>query len=247
MKNGIKRHPFVVCCDILLSFVYLSMEKILVKYPTRSRPELFLKTISEYYSKAFDNSKIEYLISYDEDDDTMTSEVLAEAFRLCPQIKMHPGKSESKIHACNRDVEHADQWDIMLLVSDDMEVQVENWDQIIRSDFKKYFPEGDGVLWYHDGSKQKVITTLSCMDKKYYDTFGYIYYRGYKSFFSDNEFTEVAKAKNKIRFIDHVIIKHQHPQWGEAVKHDSLYEKNNVYWKHDQELYNNRRNTNFPL
>lgn len=219
--------------------------KILVKYPTRSRPELFLKTISDYYNKAFDNSNIEYIVSYDIDDESMTDQVIEQAIKICPQLKCYGGTSESKIHACNRDVERSIGWDIILLISDDMEVQIENWDQIIRDDFKELFPGGDGALWYHDGSKQKVITTLSCMDRKYYDRFGYIYYPGYKSFFSDNEFTDIAKSLNKIVFIDDVIIKHQHPNWGGGVKTDELYEKNNGPWDHDQALYNQRRALNF--
>lgn len=219
--------------------------KILVKYPTRSRPELFLKTISDYYNKAFDNSSIEYIVSYDIDDEAMTEQVIEQAIKICPQLKCYGGTSKSKIHACNRDVERADNWNIILLISDDMEVQIENWDQIIRNDFNRLYPQGDGVLWYHDGSKQKVITTLSCMDKKYYDRFKYIYYPGYKSFFSDNEFTDIAKSLNKIIFIDNVIIKHQHPQWGGTVKHDELYKKNNDPWDHDQALYNQRRALNF--
>jgi hypothetical protein len=221
-------------------------KRILVKYPTRQRPELFLKTLKDYHEKSFDNSSITYLVSFDANDATMTEIVLKEAYSY-GNVLMCSGFSESKIHACNRDVNNITGWDIILLISDDMEVQVHNWDQIIRDDFEKYFPNGDGVLWYHDGSKQKVITTMSCMGKKYYDMFGYLYYPEYKSFFSDNEFTDIAKVLGKIKFIDHVIVKHEHPQWGGSVKHDELYERNNTPWKEDEALYYKRKSLNFKL
>lgn len=225
------------------------MEKILVKYPTRSRPALFLKTLSAYIEKAKNNDSIIYLVSYDQDDESMTGDILDQAKRLPANIILRSGLSDSKIHACNRDIIDIpqDMWDIILLISDDMHVQADGWDRIIRDDFKRHFPDGDGVLWYHDGSKQKVITTLSCMGKKYYEQFMYLYYTGYKSFFSDNEFTEVAKAKNKIKFIDNVIIKHEHPQWGGSVQRDELYLINDAPWKHDQDLYGKRKGLNFPI
>lgn len=218
------------------------MLKILVKYPTRQRPELFLKTLKAYIDKASDNSNIDYLISYDVDDESMSTEVINNALILHPNVFCKKGLSDSKIHACNRDVnEFHKPWDIILLISDDMHVQVEEWDNVIREKMEKHYPDTDGCLWFHDGSKQKVISTLSCIGKKYYERFGWIYNPKYKSFFCDNEYTDVARSLNKITFIDKVIIKHEHPQWGGGVKHDALYERNNGPWEHDGNLYRSRQ------
>jgi len=219
---------------------------LLVKYPTRQRPELFLKTLKEYHDKAFCNAQTTYLVSYDLDDLSMTHEVIKEAKRY-GNVMMIGGSSDNKIHACNRDMDYAKNWDVVLLISDDMEVQKDGWDATILMDMDKYYPNGDGVLWYHDGSKQRVITTLTCMDKKYYSRFGFLYNPIYKSFFCDNEFTDIARKLNKIKFIDNVIIKHQHPQWGGKVKHDELYERNNAPWKEDQNTYETRKRFNFGL
>jgi len=220
---------------------------ILVKYPTRQRPDLFLKTISKYIELANDNSRILYLVSYDQDDITMTSEVVKSALKLPANVIMKEGVSISKIDACNRDIDSVPSamWDIVLLVSDDMECMVKGWDDVIRKDMQLQYNDTDGCLWYHDGSKQRVISTLSCMGKKYYERFGYLYHPIYKSFFCDNEYTDVAKSMGKIKFIDNVIIKHQHPQWGGAVKHDDLYERNNGPWKEDQNNYYQRKAKGF--
>jgi hypothetical protein len=214
---------------------------ILVKYPTRSRPQLFLKTLSEYIAKASDNDSIQYIISYDIDDKSMTHEVIETAMYFHPNVKVFAGHGISKIEACNRDIEKADKWDILLLISDDMECKAQGWDNLIRESMKVEYPDTDGCLWFHDGSDQRFISTLSCIGNKYYNRFGYIYHPSYKSFFCDNEYTEVAKALKKIKFIETVIVKHQHPSWGGKVQFDSLYLRNDKYWTHDENNFITRR------
>lgn len=225
---------------------------ILVKMPSRSRPEKLISNIQEYYEKATNKTSIGFLVSIDEDDETQQV-VLDWYGKNKIGVLLKIGKSESKIHACNRDIEQVTEfgldWDIVVLASDDMRVQVHGWDEIIRQNMAKHFQDTDGCLWFNDGAKhsagaKQVICTLSIIGRKYYDQYGYIYYPGYKSFFCDNEFTEVAAAQKKITYIDQVIIRHEHPHWGYG-KQDDLYKENQKYWKHDQELYHSRKQSAF--
>jgi len=226
----------------------MNNQRILVKFPTRSRPELFSETLKGYIDNADDNSNISYLISCDSDDYSINTDIIEKAKELNAQnLIFQFGDSDSKIHACNRDIERVKEWDIILLASDDMHVQVKGWDTIIRNDMARLFPDTDGCLWYHDGSHQRQISTLSCMGRKYYDRFGYIYHPSYKSFWCDNEYTEVAQSLGKITFIDNVIIKHNHPAWYSDVKTDELYKRNDLHWNHDIENYNKRKSLNFPI
>jgi hypothetical protein len=218
--------------------------KILVKFPTRSRPEQFLKTLAEYYNKAKDNKNIEYLISYDLDDSKMTPNVIAKAKSLGGNIKMIGGHSKSKIHACNRDVEKARDWDIVLLVSDDMFIQVDEWDEILRYNMLKNYPDTDGCLWFND-SHQIRICTLTCMGKKYYERFNYLYHPSYKSLWCDNEFTEVAQKLGKMTYVNLKLVNHQHPCWGRKMQMDDLYRINEGFFKIDAENYNKRKAKNF--
>lgn len=220
------------------------MFKILAKYPTRSRPDLFLKTLSEYINLANDNSTIQYLISYDADDVTMSLDVIEKAIALHPNVVMVEGEGVNKIEACNRDIEKAEEWDICLLISDDMEIKADGWDDKLRQDMNRFYPDTDGCLWYFDGS-QSEICTLSCVGKKYYDRFEYLYHPSYKSFYCDNEFTEVAQSTNQIKFISQTIIKHQHPAWGGGVKEDALYRRNDIYWNNDSNNYQKRKANGF--
>lgn len=220
--------------------------KILAKYPTRQRPELFLKTLAKYISLAHKNEDIYYLVSYDSDDVTMTPAVIAAAALMHDNVLIRPGSSKSKIHACNRDIETApDDWDVLLLISDDMFCQVEGWDEAIRYDMHQHFPDTNGCLWYNDSDQQRVCT-LSVIGRKYYDEMGYIYHPSYESLWCDNEFTEVAQQKNKMAIIDKKIIVHEHPAWGGEVKQDELYKRNDRLWTKDKRNYEKRKALGFP-
>lgn len=225
------------------------IKSILVKYPTRQRPAQFLETLRGWVDKQ-DGPNVTYLISYDVDDETMTPEVIKEAESLAERVILVKGSSQSKIDACNRDIErytqYFPQWGIILLVSDDMICNQEGWDNIIRKEFETHYPDTDGCIWFHDGSKQKVISTLSCMGRKYYDRFGYVYHPDYKSFFCDNEYTEIAQKYKKIIFVDTVLARHEHPNWLGGHKDDALYQRNQPHWKKDSALYYDRKAKGFP-
>ncbi len=222
------------------------MNRILIKYPTRQRPEQFLKTLKGYIDKANDNSRIEYLISIDEDDLSMNNhEVIDAALSFSEGITIWKGKGVSKIEACNRNIQKAfKDWDILLLVSDDMECIAQGWDDRLISDMQRNFPTTDGCLWYHDGAQQS-ICTLSCIGRNYYDRFGYIYHPSYKSFFCDNEFTDIATNHRKMKLIPRMIIKHQHPSWDGNMKDDALYQRNNKFWAEDEANYHKRKANGF--
>lgn len=222
--------------------------KILVKYPTRERPDLFLSTLTDYVNKAADNSKIIYLISYDEDDESMTDTYIEIALALPANIIFKKGISKNKIDACNRDINElpADSWDILLLISDDMIAKSDAWDERIRQDMQYHFEDTDGCLWYDD-CDQKRVCTLTCMGKKYYDRFKYIYHKDYKSFYSDNEFTDIAMNMDKMVMINARIISHEHPAWNGEIKNDKLYTRNDQYWNEDQKTYNKRKRAKFII
>src|SRR5690606_10233463 len=148
-------------------------QRILVKYPTRSRPDLFLKTLEGWSDRQDDGLEVEYLISVDKDDETVTPLVIEQAKRLSHRVVVVEGSSVSKIDACNRDIKNYTSyypgWDAILLISDDMKCACEGWDTVIRQHLDKH--GRDKAFWFHDGSNQKVISTLSCMGRDYYDRF----------------------------------------------------------------------------
>lgn len=220
--------------------------KLLLKFPTRGRPRQFLTTLNGWIESAANPANLAVLVSYDEDDSSMTPAVIAEAEKLHPSLIAVRGKSESKIHACNRDLpEYAADWDVVLLVSDDMWNTCRGWDNRIRDAMQRYFPDTDGALWFYDSCQTK-INTLECVGRKRYAYFGYLYHNSYKSFWCDNETTAVGVRDKKLVMIEQPICKHQHPSWGRGMQNDATYQKNHPFWKQDEANFYKRQATGFP-
>jgi hypothetical protein len=220
--------------------------KILCKYPTRGRPQFFLQRLKEWTDLAEKPQDIAWLVSYDSDDATMTPEVIAQAETIHPSVICVKGESKTKIAACNADIgEYAADWSVVLLVSDDFFCRRKGWDEIIRTNMARYFPDTDGALWFFDGS-QKHINTLECVGRKRYEHFGYIYHPAYRSFFCDNESSAVGTRDNKLVRIEQPIATHEHPSWGRGMRPDATYKRNNPHWAHDQALFTRRQAAGFP-
>lgn len=219
--------------------------KILVKFPTRNRKEKFFNVLQKYYDYATDKNNLEFLITLDDDDLSMNNDEVRLKLNSFKNLKYIFGQSDNKIHAVNRDMED-DNWDIVLLASDDMIPIQLGYDEVIRNKMKEFYPDTDGVLWFNDGFQGNKLNTLCILGKKYYQRFNYIYYPKYKSTWSDNEFMDVANILKKQKYFNDVIIKHEHPDWGYGNR-DEIHSQNfnNVNW--DSQLYHKRKKNNFEL
>lgn len=219
--------------------------KILLKFPTRNRPHKFLSVLKKYIKKA-KTKNISILVSCDSDDESMQQEVVKKVLSEYENLEIHYSDNKNKIEAVNADMDKTNlEYDIIVLASDDMIPVVDGWDEIVINDMKNHFPDTDGVLWYYDGFK-KDLNTLCILGKKYYERFNYIYHPDYKSFYCDNEFTEVADKLEKQKFIEHTIIHHQNPVWGFGGA-DELFIKNMKYEDEDKATYQKRKELNFEL
>jgi len=221
--------------------------KLLIKFPTRGRKNKFFDTLKVYQNLCEDFTNTEFLITMDIDDLEMNNQHTIDVLNTFKNVVYFFDKSESKIHAVNRDIDKfKKEWDIVLLASDDMVPQVKGYDNIIREKMKEHFPDTDGVLWFNDGFQQRKLNTLCILGKKYYERFNYIYNPEYKYCWSDNEFMEVANLLKKQVYFEQVIIKHEHPDWGYGNK-DFIHEKNNQYFRYDMNVFNNRKIKNFDI
>jgi hypothetical protein len=160
------------------------------------------------------------------------------------QVFFSPNKS--KIEACNANMHEIPyEWDIVVLVSDDMIPQVEGWDATIRNHMLAYFPDTNGVLWFNDGCQKEKLNTLCIYGRKVFDeTLKHIYEPDYKSFYCDTELTDRCRSGDlvdKCKYISHCIIRHEHPGTGYAQNMDPLYAKNQAYWTADLRTYIRRK------
>jgi hypothetical protein len=220
--------------------------KILLKMPTRQRPQKFLSVLKKYADLITLKDQVKILVSYDTDDRTMTPAVIDQAKAIYQNIELVSGYSVGKIHACNRDVAASKDWDIVVLASDDMLPQVKGWDKHISEMMQKHFPDTDGVLWFNDGYTFDKLNTMCILGRKYFDRFGYIYHPSYLSLWCDNEFTEVANTLRKQKYFPLVLFKHEHPA-NTGAGHDALYSVNEAFYHQDMANYYNRKAINFGL
>jgi len=217
---------------------------ILFKYPTRSRPDWFMQTLKKYYSMLSGKNQYRFLITLNENDETMNNTAMRNIMDGFPNLVYKYGNHETKIDAVNADMKGED-FDILFLISDDMIPIVHAFDSIIAKKMGKYFPDLDGALHFNDGciGRDRCIT-LSIMGKKLYDYFGYIYHPDYKSFFCDAEFTDVVRQLKKVKYFPQVIVKHE---WhGGSNSRDALYVRNSKLNRFDKQVYCNRKRLGFP-
>jgi hypothetical protein len=222
------------------------MAKLLIKLPSRSRPAKFMEVFNLYKNMASGKHDVRFLCSFDLDDATMNNPGMRNWIaKQGDSVKAFWGNSKTKIQAINADLEHAGDYDVLLLASDDMIPQMQDYDDIIIQDMQTYYPDGDGVLHYNDGKQGERLNTLCIMGKKYFDRFGYIYNPEYISVYPDNEFTDVSRILGKATYIDKVIIRHF---WIE-IGVDALYmrNENRELYARDGALYQKRKEANFGL
>jgi hypothetical protein len=224
--------------------------KLLIKFPTRERRQKFYQAMDLLLSNKKTNN-VSFLITLDADDETMNNDEVKHQIEFYSDfydvdIEVNYGYSMNKIHACNRDLEeYKKEWDIVMLMSDDMYPVMLGYDEKIINLYENSIPDTDGVLYSPDGYTP--LNTLCILGKKYYQRFNYIYYPEYISFFPDNEFMEVSQILGKEFRINKVLFKHEHPANDSKVKFDELYQRNNISWEKDKILYYQRRARNFDL
>jgi len=152
------------------------------------------------------------------------------------------GTSNGKVDAINRDMNFVGHWDILVNMSDDQKFIKRGFDDVIR---RYYDHEEDIFLHLHDGNRSD-FSTMSIMDRKYYERDGFIYNPVYISLSCDVEATDVARMRGRYRYCGDRIMLHAHPAFRRG-KMDGLYRVNNAYATRDMELYQERKLHNFYI
>lgn len=216
--------------------------KLLVNYPSRSRPHKFMTTLKGYVDTSSKLHEIHYLIKIDSDDISMTN----------PRIKSFLDSlnisydlitltdCKGKIDAINRHVKDYE-FDAVVCIADDIQVIEPRWDDII---FRDFHGDYDRCINYNTDPRLedfKSLLVMPIIGKPLFDAFGYIYHSDYVSEYCDNEQTEVFENLGKILHKDQKVFRHD--WWGNQ---DALMARN-VQWGHsiDKITYTGRKSRNF--
>lgn len=222
---------------------------LLIKIPTRSRPEQFFVMLDMYYKKLSGKYSYLFLISCDVHDDSMNNEKVITRFKKYKNLICRFSRNRSKIEAYNKDIdEFVDKFKVLLVASDDMEPQQKGYDEIIMKKMLHYFPKLDGVLNFNDGHHlQQKINTYPVMGNTFYQQFGYVYFPSYKSFYCDEELKHVALLLKKEKICNELLLYHHNPDWTKVGIKDQLYIANDLDWEEDKKLFLARKKQLFYL
>jgi len=224
------------------------MSKLIVKFPSRNRPAKFRDILDNYTSRISGKHEVRFVISMDTDDETMNNDEIKNYLESLRDsgidLVYYYGDSKTKVEACNADLA-GEKGDVIMLISDDMVLQQDNYDDIILSDFAKHLPNFDGGIKYHDGLRDDALMTLPVIGWNFYEKLGYIYNPEYTSVFCDTEQTSVLMILNKLVVSETCIAKHD---WTPQ-PFDELHARNEnaqMYDKDGHIFYKNRL-TNFNV
>ena len=226
-------------------------KKLLIKFPTRSRPDKFKSVFTKYIDLLSGLYDVRFVITMDNDDETMNNDDIRSwldgLIERGYDIAYHYGDSKTKIEAVNANME-GEKADILLLASDDMVPELMGYDAMIFQAMDEAFPEYDGAIKFNDGIRQDNLMTLAIMGWKLYEKFGYIYYPGYKSLYADTEQTFACAAMNKFAVHPACIIRHV---WvpGDHEEADELHQsqESREMYEYDGKIFEERQKTNFDL
>lgn len=215
--------------------------RFLYKYPTRGRPEWFRQTLAAYYSHMSGQHDFRFIVTMDDNDASMNNTPMRQWLESQQRLRFHFGPHANKIQACNSGMD--EDFDIVILVSDDMQPIVHGFDDIIAQDMQRQFPGLDGVLHYNDGRCGDACMTLQILGREFYKKVGFIYWPLYQGNWCDNETTDLAKQCGKYWYSDRTIIRHD---WQRQCAGDVTYQRGQADFQTDNDAYQWRKSIKFP-
>ena len=227
---------------------------LLVQFPTLARPDKFLKVLDRYVVTSSTWNRVFFNINCDAEDTTMTDPYVQERIKYILKKRnevdgvINYDNNTDKISAINSNMKNKS-FDIVICASDDMVPKQYSWDQKIVEAMQKHFPDLDGCVHFNDGNTNGELITFSILGKKLYEDFGYIYHPDYKSLYCDAEFTEEVKRMKKDKYIDKVIISHEHYSVDGTENHgdmDLAAKKTLHFSGRDELVFNKRKELGFP-
>ena len=226
--------------------------KLLIKFPTRGRPVWFIKTLDKYLRMLSGKHEVEFMIAMDVDDETMRNDVMADYLGYLSEVqpdyvtitwywKEHKGK----VDAVNSCISHRE-FDIVLVISEDIEPQEHGYDDIIVRDMTSVFPDLNGIIYYNDSrnaiphrrNKGRIAITIPILGKSIYTKLGFIVHPAFLSW-GDNYSTLLYNEAGGVKYFPKILLKHMWRRYGV----DAVYERAAAHRTIDFRTYQRLRRT----
>lgn len=210
----------------------ISIMKITLLHPSRSRPEIAKETYLNWLNKSSGKHELEHIFSLD------FSDPLNEGYTRFDKLTID--HNDCLVEAVNEGAKIAT-GDIILVLSDDFDCP-QNWDELIINAFGgqkcKLLKVFDGV--------QKWIITLPIMDMDYYKMQGYVYFPLYKHMFADTHMSHKGDLEGNIIWRNDLLFEHKHYSTGKSKK-DAVNIKADSTWEIGEAVYLNQIKMCFGL
>ena len=218
--------------------------KFVIKYPTRGRPQQFLKQIPAYRALLSGEHSVRFVISIDEDDPLMVNEEMGNYLRGQADCQVFVGRSKSKVEAINADFDKLGDYDVLILASDDMIPTTQHYDVVLADLMTKHFPAMDGCLHFSDGFNPRGLNTMPIAGKRLLDHWGWVYHPEYVSEYCDDWFQAVTERDGKSYRDARVLFHHQ---WCSPFGKDATFKRNQGFSRQDKATFDRHKAAGFPL
>jgi hypothetical protein len=208
---------------------------------TSARPQAVEPALKRWLERTAHPEQVEVVLSYDRGNAAM-----AHACAAVKGARVVENTGPANCVAGWNAAAQAATGDVLIMLADDW-LPLNRWDEAL----VHCAPDGwwmkEHEVWITDGYNTDLLT-LTIITRRRYERFGYVFYPGYKSLFSDTEHTALAKADHVIIDARNLLFEHLHPDCKKRQRDEvDLVHASADRWRFGEDLFNFRRELGFPL
>ena len=188
---------------------------ISILIPTRQRPRNVKRVIESALTTADEPSKIEFVFYVDNDDKTFPKSVVNKQIRVIYGQRVWISLISNILYTNSKG-------EIIMYGGDDIIFRSKSWDTVVRNQFTEVLDK-ICLVYTNDGVKQSQdIARHGFVHRRWFNVLGSAFPSG-RVVPIDLWCTDVARKLNRIRYIEDIIIEHNHYRQGGKAKNDPTY------------------------
>jgi hypothetical protein len=203
-------------------------KEILIIVPSRSGNSMRYPNVDRFIENWKLNSEglSDLCIALDDDDDFKYPRRDGVIYEVNPRVRMIPTLNQVAI-------KYKDEYKYIAFFGDDHVIQTK-WE----SEFIEFFKSNNnvGIAYANDLLQGERLPTAVCLTSNIVDALGYMVPTNLVHMYADNFWLDLGRELNMIKYFDHVIFEHIHPDNGKAVR-DSQYADAASVAPYDQQQY----------
>lgn len=203
-------------------------KEILIIVPSRSGNSMRYPNVDRFIENWKLNSEglSDLCIALDDDDDFKYPRRDGVIYEVNPRVRMIPTLNQVAI-------KYKDEYKYIAFFGDDHVIQTK-WE----FEFIEFFKSNNnvGIAYANDLLQGERLPTAVCLTSNIVDALGYMVPTNLVHMYADNFWLDLGRELNMIKYFDHVIFEHIHPDNGKAVR-DSQYADAASVAPYDQQQY----------